>query len=106
MTDRWGTARYGRLSGLLAAPATTASALAPFAGAALAVPPGWIPADVRHPGRPLPPGLRHRTGHARGRLLWITTSLNISAIGAATGSETSRCPVLHIPALCVAQITG
>ncbi|MFH9818265.1 MFS transporter [Streptomyces sp. NPDC017230] len=38
ITDRWGTAHYGRLSGLLAAPATTAAALAPFAGAALVVP--------------------------------------------------------------------
>jgi MFS family permease len=36
VTDRWGTAHYGRLSGLLAAPATVASALAPFAGASLA----------------------------------------------------------------------
>lgn len=40
ITDRWGTAHYGRLSGLLAAPAQTAAALAPFAGAALAVPLG------------------------------------------------------------------
>ncbi|MDL2078650.1 MFS transporter [Streptomyces sp. GXMU-J15] len=40
VTDRWGTAHYGRLSGLLAAPSTTAAALAPFAGAALAVPLG------------------------------------------------------------------
>jgi MFS family permease len=40
ITDRWGTIHYGRLSGLLAAPATTAAALAPFAGAALAVPLG------------------------------------------------------------------
>ncbi|MFC8589080.1 MFS transporter, partial [Streptomyces sp. NPDC057217] len=39
ITDRWGTTHYGRLSGLLAAPAHTA-ALAPFAGAALAVPLG------------------------------------------------------------------
>jgi MFS family permease len=38
--DRWGTAHYGRLSGLLAAPTTAAAALAPFAGAALAVPLG------------------------------------------------------------------
>ncbi|MFD9426869.1 MULTISPECIES: MFS transporter [unclassified Streptomyces] len=38
ITDRWGTAHYGHLSGLLAAPATTAAALAPFAGAALVVP--------------------------------------------------------------------
>ncbi|MEU5660010.1 MFS transporter [Streptomyces sp. NPDC047737] len=40
ITDRWGAAHYGRLSGLLAAPATTAAALAPFAGAVLAVPLG------------------------------------------------------------------
>ncbi len=40
ITDRWGTTHYGRLSGLLAAPTTTASALAPFAGAALAAPLG------------------------------------------------------------------
>ncbi|WP_406301439.1 MFS transporter [Streptomyces sp. NBC_00885] len=36
VTDRWGTAHYGRLSALLAAPATVAAALAPWAGAALA----------------------------------------------------------------------
>ncbi|MFF8592880.1 MFS transporter [Streptomyces sp. NPDC015220] len=36
VTDRWGHTHYGRLSGLLAAPATTAAALAPFVGAALA----------------------------------------------------------------------
>ncbi|MCT6782114.1 MFS transporter [Streptomyces sp. CS7] len=40
ITDRWGTAHYGRLSGLLGAPAHTAAALAPFAGAALAAPLG------------------------------------------------------------------
>ncbi|MFF1291716.1 MULTISPECIES: MFS transporter [unclassified Streptomyces] len=44
VTDRWGTAQYGRLSGLLAAPATIASALAPLAGAALAGPLGGYPA--------------------------------------------------------------
>ncbi|MEV5085061.1 MFS transporter [Streptomyces sp. NPDC056159] len=38
ITDRWGTTHYGRLSGILAAPATIASAVAPFAGAALALP--------------------------------------------------------------------
>ncbi|MEU4261902.1 MFS transporter [Streptomyces argenteolus] len=43
VTDRWGTTHYGRLSGLLAAPTTTASALAPFAGAALALPLGGYP---------------------------------------------------------------
>lgn len=36
VTDRWGTAHYGRLSALLTAPATVAAALAPWAGAALA----------------------------------------------------------------------
>ncbi|HET6358336.1 MFS transporter [Streptomyces sp.] len=36
VTDRWGTAHYGGLSALLAAPATVAAALAPWAGAALA----------------------------------------------------------------------
>lgn len=36
ITDRWGTTQYGRLSGLLAAPLTIMTALAPFAGAALA----------------------------------------------------------------------
>lgn len=43
ITDRWGTTHYGRLSGILAAPTTTASALAPFAGAALAAPLGGYP---------------------------------------------------------------
>ncbi|WP_405733308.1 MFS transporter [Streptomyces sp. NBC_00028] len=43
VTDRWGTTHYGRLSGLLAAPATIASALAPFAGAVLAGPLGGYP---------------------------------------------------------------
>ncbi|OPG10145.1 MFS transporter [Streptomyces sp. GKU 895] len=43
VTDRWGTTHYARLSGLLAAPATIASALAPFAGAVLAGPLGGYP---------------------------------------------------------------
>jgi hypothetical protein len=43
VSDRWGTTHYGRLSGLLAAPATIASALAPFAGAAPAGPLGGYP---------------------------------------------------------------
>ncbi|MFF8481882.1 MFS transporter [Streptomyces antibioticus] len=43
VTDRWGTTHYGRLSGLLAAPATIAYGLAPFAGAALARPLGGYP---------------------------------------------------------------
>jgi MFS family permease len=36
ISDRWGAAHYGRLNGLLAAPAMMATALAPWAGAALA----------------------------------------------------------------------
>lgn len=36
VTDRWGLASYGRLNGVLTAPALAASALAPFAGALLA----------------------------------------------------------------------
>ncbi|MFF7205373.1 MFS transporter [Streptomyces sp. NPDC008141] len=35
--DRWGATYYGRLSGLLGAPTTSAAALAPFAGATLAM---------------------------------------------------------------------
>ncbi|MGW7349457.1 MFS transporter [Streptomyces sp. NPDC054854] len=44
ITDRWGTTHYGRLSGLLGAPAHAAAAFAPFAGAALAGPLGGYPA--------------------------------------------------------------
>ncbi|MFC9915814.1 MFS transporter [Streptomyces sp. NPDC059862] len=36
VSDRWGLAHYGSLSGLLAAPATIAAALAPWAGSSLA----------------------------------------------------------------------
>ncbi|MFG2332907.1 MFS transporter [Streptomyces sp. NPDC048604] len=43
ITDRWGTTHYGRLSGILSAPAMTASALAPFAAALLAPPLGGTP---------------------------------------------------------------
>lgn len=43
VTDRWGTSHYGRLSGLLGAPAHIAGALAPWAGAALAGPLGGYP---------------------------------------------------------------
>ncbi|MFE7580112.1 MFS transporter [Streptomyces gardneri] len=43
ITDRWGTTHYGRLSGILSAPAMTASALAPFAAALLAAPIGGTP---------------------------------------------------------------
>ena len=42
-TDRWGACSYGRLSGLLAAPTTTASALGPFVATALAAPLGGYP---------------------------------------------------------------
>ncbi|SFW75126.1 hypothetical protein [Amycolatopsis australiensis] len=34
VADRWGTAGYGRLSGLLSTPLVTMSAVAPYAGAA------------------------------------------------------------------------
>ncbi|MET9959609.1 MFS transporter [Streptomyces sp. NPDC006326] len=44
VTDRWGTTHYGRLSGLLGAPAHTAAALAPFAGTLIAGPLGGYPA--------------------------------------------------------------
>ncbi len=43
MTDRWGTTHYGSPSAILAALATIASALAPFAAAALAGPLGGYP---------------------------------------------------------------
>jgi MFS family permease len=44
ISDRWGTAHYGRLNGLLSAPAMLATALAPWAGAALAGALGGYPA--------------------------------------------------------------
>ncbi|MDI2131280.1 MFS transporter [Yinghuangia seranimata] len=40
ITERWGATSYGTLSGILSAPAMAASALAPWAGAALAGPLG------------------------------------------------------------------
>ncbi|MET7344701.1 MFS transporter [Streptomyces sp. NPDC005547] len=43
ITDRWGTTHYGHLSGLLAAPTTTAAAIAPFAGTIIAAPLGGYP---------------------------------------------------------------
>ncbi|MEU3743995.1 MULTISPECIES: MFS transporter [Streptomyces] len=43
VTDRWGTQHYGKLSGILSAPAMTASALAPFTAALLASPLGGYP---------------------------------------------------------------
>ena len=44
ISDRWGAAHYGRLNGLLSAPAMIATALAPWAGAALALALGGYPA--------------------------------------------------------------
>ena len=44
ISDRWGAAHYGRLNGLLSAPALFATALAPWAGAALAQALGGYPA--------------------------------------------------------------
>jgi MFS family permease len=43
ISDRWGAAHYGRLNGILSAPAMIATALAPWAGAALAGPLGGFP---------------------------------------------------------------
>ncbi|MHA6627720.1 MFS transporter [Pseudonocardia sichuanensis] len=44
VSDRWGAAHYGRLNGILAAPAMVATALAPWAGAALSEVLGGYPA--------------------------------------------------------------
>ena len=43
VTDRWGASHYGRLSGILSAPALLATALAPWAGSALAAALGGYP---------------------------------------------------------------
>jgi MFS family permease len=43
ISDRWGAVHYGRLNGLLSAPALTVTALGPWAGAALAGPLGGYP---------------------------------------------------------------
>ena len=56
ISDRWGAAHYGRLNGLLSAPALLATALAPWAGAALAQTLGGYPAVF---------GLLAGLGHAR-----------------------------------------
>jgi MFS family permease len=44
ISDRWGSTHYGRLGGILTAPAMLATALAPWAGAALAEALGGYPA--------------------------------------------------------------
>ena len=67
ITDRWGAAHYGRLNGLLSAPVLLATALSPWAGAALAdssaatrrCSPCW-PASARSP-RSWPPARAHPT---------------------------------------------
>ncbi|GAA4702414.1 MFS transporter [Pseudonocardia yuanmonensis] len=43
VSDRWGAAHYGRLNGLVSAPSMIATALAPWAGAAIAVALGGYP---------------------------------------------------------------
>jgi hypothetical protein len=43
ISDRWGATHYGRLNGLLSAPALLATASAPWAGAALAQALGGYP---------------------------------------------------------------
>ncbi|MFE0450892.1 MFS transporter [Streptomyces sp. NPDC058914] len=89
ITDRWGTTHYGRLSGILTAPATLAAALAPFAGAALAAPFGGYPrlfallalisalsallATATTPPRPLRAPLPHQTGRPGGSSLSRST---------------------------------
>jgi MFS family permease len=40
ISDRWGATHYGHLNGILSAPSLVATALAPWAGAALAAPVG------------------------------------------------------------------
>lgn len=44
VSDRWGSAAYGRLTAILSAPATLAAAVAPWAGAAIATTLGGYPA--------------------------------------------------------------
>ena len=44
VSDRWGMAAYGRLSGLLSAPLMIAIALAPWGGSAIAAALGGFPA--------------------------------------------------------------
>ena len=46
ITDRWGADHYGSLSGVLAVPVTTAMAVAPWAGAAVAGALGSYPASI------------------------------------------------------------
>ena len=60
VADRWGSARYGALAGIFAAPITVATALAPWAATALAdLLGGSYPGPVRRAGR-LGRGHRHR----------------------------------------------
>jgi predicted MFS family arabinose efflux permease len=60
VADRWGTARYGALSGWFSAPITAATALAPWGGTALAETLGGYPA-----------------------MLWLLAGLVALAVGAA-----------------------
>ncbi|GGZ01947.1 MFS transporter [Streptomyces poonensis] len=76
ITDRWGTRHYGRLSGLLAAPTTTASALAPFAGTALAGPLGGYP-------------------HLFAALAVISSGAALIAWHTAPARETTRLPLIR-----------
>jgi len=80
ISDRWGAAHYGRLNGLLSAPSMIATAVAPWAGAALAATLGgytavfWLLAAVAALAAalawgsvPAPPDLSLPTAIANGR---------------------------------------
>ena len=72
VTDRWGPSAYGTLNGILTAPALLASALAPFAGAALAAGARVVRRRVprarpRGRGRRPADAGRHAAGGGRGR---------------------------------------
>jgi MFS family permease len=69
VSDRWGTTAYGTLSGILAAPVTAATALAPWLGAALAGPLGGYP----------------NTFAALGVLAVVATALAVGSIPAHSG---------------------
>lgn len=69
VSDRWGSARFGYLSGILTAPGKFVSAVAPFAGAALA--------DI--------------AGSQQNAFMWLAVvGLVAAVIGLQTGTERSR----------------
>ncbi|MGW6709153.1 MFS transporter, partial [Streptomyces sp. NPDC054956] len=78
VTDRWGTTHYGRLSGLLGAPAHIAGALAPWAGAALAGPLGGYP-------------------HLFAALASLSVAAACLALGASGENSRDRAEISHRP---------